>query len=277
MLDKCYNQARLMVLWAALLLSSALQANELLSLNQATFQPDILSDTDRIISYLISAFGFAVISYHMTLYCFTRQNIYLQYSVAFFGYIIGQGEYIGLWHLPMGSQVFVCRTIGIANMVLFIFFIKRFLQLFVNVKQVHPILNKLMGICCLAGVALFLVYAIYPQTVFYMISRLLMVVVSLTAIFTAHYWYPNLKHLHAFVGTIMLLPLLVIYHYTYIIFVGEQELTFISHVGFASGVLIFLSFSAMINEQIFQGEYKELTEEQKKQAKQNHNHLSNLV
>lgn len=278
MLEKCYSQASLLALLVALLASSALPASELLSPNHTTIlQRDILSDTDRLISYLIAAFGLAVISYHMTLYCFTRKNVYLQYSVAFFGYIIGQGEYIGFWHLPVSSQASAILIIDIVNMILFIAFIKQFLQLFINFKQAHPILNKVTDIYCLIGVALILVHIVYPDTVFYTVSRLLIIVASLTAICTTQCWYPNLKHLRTFVGTIMLLSLLAIYHYTHMIFVDDQRIAFMSHVGFACGVLVFLSFSSMMNKQIFQGDYEELTAEQKKQADQNHSHLSNLV
>jgi hypothetical protein len=278
MLDKCYSQASLLALLVALLASSALHASELLLPNHTTIlQPDILSGTDRLISYLIAAFGFAVISYHMTLYCFTRQNVYLQYSAAFFGYIIGQGEYIGLWHLPVSSQASAILIIDIVNMILFIAFIKQFLQLFINFKQAHPILDKVTDIYCLVGVALILTHIVYPDTLFYTVSRLLIIVASLTAICTTHCWYPSLKHLRTFVGTIMLLSLLAIYHYTHMILVDDQGIAFMSHLGFACGALVFLSFASMMNKQIFQDSYKELTEEQKKQADQNHSHLSNLV
>ncbi|SJM89395.1 putative Predicted signal transduction protein containing a membrane domain, an EAL and a GGDEF domain [Crenothrix polyspora] len=219
------------------------QANALLS-------PALEPSTDQMLSFLITGFSLGIAAYQVILYWCTRQTIYLHFSAALFGYVLGVGQMNSLWSLTTWPQASVSLVLDMLNLILFISFVKHFFLLFVNFKQVHPFITRAMNIYILFSALLILGYLLFPHPAFYKARSGLIVVACLTGLITIHRWYPTVKHLRTFVVTLVLFLLFMTYHFTQSLLVDNHQTALFSHLDFASGALMFLSFSSLITNRI---------------------------
>jgi len=250
MLHKYYNRTStniiLMLLFS--LKSTSIQANDIASPALSILQ---LTPIDHIIAYLIAGFSLGIIVYNCVIFCCTHETIYLRFSAALFGFIIGIGQHNMLWHITVWPQAFVITLLDTLNMILFIAFSKHFLVLFVDFKRSHPLITRIMDIYTILGVILIISTLLFSSSALQVIKDILITSAALTCIITAPNWYNTIKHLRSFVYTIMLFCLTQVYFHLHT-FITDSRVDSLSaqNVVFFSGALLFMSFSLLITNRL---------------------------
>ncbi|WP_394753209.1 EAL domain-containing protein [Crenothrix sp.] len=240
--------ASTLAVFITLFVTTVAQANDLLPTTLGLIKyPTIMSSTDQMISYLIVGFSLGIIAYHLILYSCTRQSIYLRFSVALLGYVVGVGEGNGLWHLAIGSHDSAVLVLDTLNLVLFISFFEHFLNLFVDFKGKHPLITRGLHTCAALGIVLIVGNLLFPHPIFLVAYRVVIVMACLIGILTPHCWYPTIKHLRTFITTVLLFLIVVVYYHISPLIVDNNHIPFMYHLSLASGTLMFLSFSSIIN------------------------------
>ncbi|SJM92911.1 putative Predicted signal transduction protein containing a membrane domain, an EAL and a GGDEF domain [Crenothrix polyspora] len=202
--------------------------------------------TDQLISFLIAGFSFGIVVYQVILYWCTRETIYLHFSAALLGFVLGVGQINFLWQITTWPQQSVLLVMDTLNLILFTSFIKHFFILLVDFKRMHPMLTRIFDIYILLGSALIFSYLAFPHPALIAVKNFLIMAACLTSIITVYCGYHTIKHLRVFIGTVLLFLLLNADRFIHLIFADNSQPVLVSHLGFLSGALMFLSFSSII-------------------------------